>query len=78
MTKYFTREKDNFECRIAGGCPAEDWLCEIYGEYPDEGSVCKNCPFEEIINELGKYEDIKRNLEQFFLENKEKEEEDAK
>lgn len=55
MTRM-TRVKDEFSCRLAGGCVAEDWMKSIYGEYPKEG-ICDNCPFEEIINRLALYED---------------------
>ena len=53
MRKY-TRVKDEFECRLAGGCPAEDWILDHNGDIDD---VCADCPFMEMINELADYED---------------------
>lgn len=50
-----TREKDEYECRIAGGCPAENWMYALYGEYPTD--CCHNCPFEIFINKLAEFED---------------------
>lgn len=54
-----TRTKDEYECRIAGGCPAEEWIDEHLGlglaEAKEE--VCLNCPFEKYINKLAEYED---------------------
>ena len=49
-----TRVKDEYECRIAGGCPAEDWMYDLYGEV---ANCCFNCPFEVYINKLAEYED---------------------
>lgn len=52
-----TRVKDKYECRIAGECPVEEWICEcIDGELVH--SPCDNCPIMEYINELAKYEDL--------------------
>ena len=52
-----TRTKDRYECRIAGGCPAEDWIAEcIVGEIVN--LPCDNCPFEAYINKLAEYEDL--------------------
>ena len=53
-----TRKKDQYPCRMAGGCPAENWIAEeanvrIY----DLGNVCDKCPFEKYINALAEYED---------------------
>ncbi len=50
-----TREKDEYPCRIKGGCEAEEWMWQKYGKYPD--NICKGCPFKKIINKLAKYED---------------------
>lgn len=50
-----TREKDEYECRIPRGCPAEEWMYDLYGEYPDD--CCYNCPFEKYINKLAEFED---------------------
>ena len=54
MTRL-TKEADT-ECRI-GDCPAEDWMYDLYGKYPDD-IPCDNCPFIDIINKLAQYEDL--------------------
>lgn len=51
-----TRVKDDYECRVSGGCSAEDWMFDFYGEYP-EGDICESCPFEKYINKLAEIED---------------------
>ena len=52
-----TRAKDKYECRIAGGCPAEDWIVEcIEGEIVN--LPCDTCPFMKYINQLAEYEDM--------------------
>ncbi len=51
-----TRVKDEYECRVGGGCPAEDWMRDLYGFYPD-GNICEHCPFEKYINKLAEIED---------------------
>ena len=56
--KRLTRKKDIYECRIAGGCPAEDWMYELYREYPVD--CCYSCPFTVYINKLAEYEDKER------------------
>lgn len=56
-----TREKDMYECRIAGGCPAEEWMYDLYGKYPVD--CCFNCPFEMYINKLAEYEDKNEYME---------------
>lgn len=56
-----TRVKDNWPCRI-NGCLAEEWMRDLYEEYPDE-SVCENCPFEEIVNHLAELEDYLETME---------------
>lgn len=58
-----TRKKDNYPCRLAGGCMAEEWMVSCYhGEvgYP-EGVVCDTCPFMKYINTLAEYEDKEEN-----------------
>ena len=57
-----TRVKDNYPCRLKGGCIAEEWMNDLYGNYPDE-SPCDHCPFEEIINHLGELEDYLETME---------------
>ena len=54
-----TRKKDKYECRISGGCPAEEWIEEMvnFSFYHEDVYVCKNCPFMEYINKLAEYED---------------------
>ena len=63
-----TRRKDEFECRMAGGCPAEDWICEC----TDGGELvhlpCDNCPFEPYINKLAEYEDLEESRLEFQAE----------
>ena len=52
-----TRAKDKYECRIAGGCPAEEWIAGcIAGEITS--LPCDTCPFIEYINKLAEYEDM--------------------
>lgn len=57
MTRL-TRKKDNYPCRIKE-CKAEKWMnsFSFYGYYL-EHSPCRDCPFEEIVNKLGEYEDL--------------------
>ncbi len=58
--RLYTREKDNFECRIKEACPAEEWMETVTGyEYWKwkEDEYCKSCPFEKYINKLAEYED---------------------
>ena len=59
----FTRTKDKFECRIGGGCPAQDWIENLTGvkEYIWNEDMCKNCPFEKYINRLAEFEDEEDN-----------------
>ena len=54
MARY-TRPKDEFECRIIEGCGAEEWMYDLFGEYPVD--VCSMCPFKNIINHLAELED---------------------
>lgn len=60
--KRLTRKKDNYECRIKGGCPAEEWMYHLYDDYP-MGHVCNNCPFMIYINALAELEDKKEEME---------------
>lgn len=52
---------DNYRCKIAGGCLAEDWIEEVSGvnyyNWQSEFKVCDNCPFEKYINALSRLED---------------------
>ena len=59
-----TRQKDEYECRIPGRCPAEEWI-EDLGYDLDEmtGHICASCPFEIYINKLAEYEDEKEKME---------------
>lgn len=52
-----TREKDQYECRIAGGCPTALWLEGHNIEVEDEAELCEDCPFEKYINKLAEFED---------------------
>lgn len=54
-----TREKDKYECRFLGGCPAEDWIEEITDTHTSDWKECPcdNCPFMKYINYLAKLED---------------------
>ena len=66
--KRLTRTPDEFECRLADGCLAADWMKSIYGQYPgdviDHGdSYCDNCPFMKIINRLAEYEDKEEGID---------------
>jgi hypothetical protein len=54
-----TRKKDQYPCRIADGCPADDWIMELGGNPTDS---CKNCPFEKYINALANYEDEEERI----------------
>lgn len=62
-----TRRKDKWPCRIANGCPAEDWIEIITGtsidEWDTQGSICKTCPFEQYINRLAEFEDEAEYME---------------
>jgi hypothetical protein len=52
-----TRAKDEYPCRMAGGCPAEEWVCENVTGGTLTGDLCATCPFEQYINKLAEYED---------------------
>ena len=59
-----TREKDMYECRIAGGCPAEEWMYDLYDKpVPMNKNECDECPFEVYINKLAEYEDKNEYME---------------
>ena len=53
MGKRMTRVKDKYDCRIAGGCPIENWSHEQNGHY----LRCDGCPVMQYINKLAEYED---------------------
>ena len=55
-----TRKKDQYPCRMAGGCPADEW---IYNHGGDPDDCCVDCPFEKYINALAKHEDAAEKLE---------------
>ena len=55
-----TRKKDEYECRITD-CHAEEWMKELYGDFPPE-SLCDNCPFEIFINKLAEFEDKEEKI----------------
>jgi hypothetical protein len=57
MGKRITRVKDKYECRFAGGCPAEEWICACSMGGELISNPCDNCPFEQYINKLADYED---------------------
>ena len=60
--KRMTRPKDKYECRIAGGCPIENWMLEcVEGELVR--SPCVECPIMPIINKLAEYEDLEEEVE---------------
>ena len=61
----FTRRKDKFPCRIAGGCPAEGWIEKVTGVpiYRWNKGACDNCPFEKYLTLLAEYEDEAENME---------------
>ena len=60
--KRLTRVKDKYECRIAGGCPVEDWMYDLYDTpIPMNKNECDKCPFEVYINKLAEYEDKEDN-----------------
>lgn len=60
-----TRKKDQYPCRIAGGCPAEEWIEEVTGincyDHCFAEKMCSNCPFEAYINRLAELEDELEN-----------------
>lgn len=54
-----TRRKDQYPCRMAGRCPAHEWITNLGGDGSD---CCVNCPFEKYINALAEYEDKAEKL----------------
>lgn len=54
-----TRVKDEFECRMLGTCPVEEWIRNCLKLNLDKAkeNVCTRCPFEKYINRLADYED---------------------
>ena len=58
-----TRPKDRWECRIAGGCPVEEWLATHDVKIEDEIYFCEDCPFEKYINKLAEYDDAEEKIE---------------
>lgn len=52
-----TREKDNYECRVANGCPIEEWVLEHVRDGELVGDLCDDCPVMVYINKLAEYED---------------------
>lgn len=54
--RIWTREKDNFPCRIANGCNAEEWF-DNHVKGMIVGNICDDCPFENLINALAEHED---------------------
>ena len=63
--KRMTRRKDEYECRMADCCPAEDWMKDYTGHWPENG-FCNTCPFMEYINKLAEYEDVMEKLEDYL------------
>ena len=62
--RRLTRQKDEWPCRLAGGCPAEGWIEDLgYNLDEMEGDICNDCPFEKYINKLAEYEDEKERME---------------
>lgn len=60
--KRFTRHIDEYSCRLAGKCPAEEWMYYLYDRYSDK-NVCDTCPFEKYINRLAELEDENEEME---------------
>ena len=58
MTRL-TRREDQYPCRMAGYCPADEWIMRMGG---DSSNSCDNCPFEKYINALAEYEDKEEKL----------------
>ena len=54
-----TRPLDQWPCRLAKACTAEEWFYD-HLDLGDSfnGDLCEDCPFMEIINRLGFYEDL--------------------
>ena len=56
-----TRPKDEYECRIAGGCTIENWILECTDGELIFDCLCDNCPVMPIVNKLAEYEDLEEN-----------------
>ena len=54
-----TRRKDQYPCRMAGDCSADEWITDLGG---DSSNCCDTCPFEQYINALAEYEDKAEEL----------------
>ena len=53
-----TREKDQWECRVLGGCQIEEYIARCANvEVEDVADVCIDCPLMPIVNALAEYED---------------------
>ena len=53
-----TRMKDEWECRVLGGCQMEEYIARCFkGEVEDIVDVCTDCPLMPIVNALAEYED---------------------
>ncbi len=61
-----TRVKDQYPCRIAGGCPAESWIESLGYDLDKMGEMCNNCPFEKYINKLAEYEDYLEEMAKYI------------
>ena len=55
-----TRPKDEWECRVAGGCPMEDYILNHEGVLED---ICDDCPLMPVANRLAEYDDAKEKIE---------------
>lgn len=55
-----TRERDEYECRIAS-CFAEEWIEKVTGitvyNWSSDGIICNSCPFKSLVNKLAEFED---------------------
>ena len=58
--KRLTRPLDTYPCRMASGCPIEEWVMDLGGDASD---VCGSCPVEKYINTLAMYEDMMENAQ---------------
>ena len=54
--KRLTRPVDKYPCRIANGCPMEEWIMDLGGDISSD--ICASCPVEKYINTLAMYEDM--------------------
>ncbi len=60
MSKFYTRPKDKYECRIKD-CQMENYLRDVFDIDTDIIDFCEDCPFENIVNKLAMYEDKERS-----------------